>query len=299
MVLASSTPGSAIPTFRGSPTEGSIAEQGDGRVLFQPSTGGQGSDTYIFGHSRVRAVDWAGAIVFLGVLAGVFGHGGLRVLAARRRSPHTPETCAVYMYGIYERLWHWLQTGLILLLIFTGLVIHRPDMFGIFSFSYIVLTHNVLAGILVINAALAAFYHLASGEIRQYLPKPTGFFGRAFEQAIYYTRGIFRGEIHPFEKTPDQKLNPLQQITYLGLLNVLLPLQVITGALMWGAQQWPDVANRLGGLPLLAPIHTLIAWLFASFVVMHVYLTTTGPTPLASIRGMVMGWDEVEAQAGD
>jgi thiosulfate reductase cytochrome b subunit len=86
----------------------------------------------------------------------------------------------------------------------------------------------------------------------------------------------------------------LQQVTYLGLLNVLLPLQIISGVLMWGAQRWPTIAAQLGGLPFLAPFHTMIAWLFATFVVMHVYLTTTGPTPIANIKAMMMGWDEVE-----
>ena len=33
---------------------------------------------------------------------------------------------------------------------------------------------------------------------------------------------------------------------------------------------------------------------FAAFVIMHVYLTTTGHTPMASIRAMITGWDEVE-----
>jgi hypothetical protein len=28
--------------------------------------------------------------------------------------------------------------------------------------------------------------------------------------------------------------------------------------------------------------------------VMHVYLTTTAHTPLAGIRAMIVGWDEVE-----
>jgi len=74
----------------------------------------------------------------------------------------------------------------------------------------------------------------------------------------------------------------------------LLPLQIITGALMWGVQRWPELAASLGGLPFLAPFHTLIAWLFASFVVAHVYLTTTGHAPLAGIKSMIMGWDEVE-----
>jgi len=55
-----------------------------------------------------------------------------------------------------------------------------------------------------------------------------------------------------------------------------------------------DVAQALGGLPLLAPFHSLVAWLFGAFIVMHVYLTTTGPTPLGAIRAMMDGWDEVE-----
>jgi thiosulfate reductase cytochrome b subunit len=198
------------------------------------------------------------------------------------------------MYAVYERFWHWLQTFTILLLLFTGLVIHRPDMFGLFSFSGVVVAHNVLAAILVVNAALSLFYHLASGEIRQYLPRPYGFFDQAIVQAKYYLGGIFRRDPHPFEKTPQKKLNPLQQLTYFGILNVLLPLQIITGALMWGVQQWPQVAGWFGGLPFLAPFHSLVAWTFASFIVAHVYLTTTGHEPLAGIKAMMIGWDEQE-----
>ena len=110
--------------------------------------------------------------------------------------------------------------------------------------------------------------------------------------------GIFAGLPHPIEKTKEQKLNPLQQITYLGILNVLLPAQVITGVLIWGLQRWPDVAELLGGFQALALVHTLVAWAFAAFIVMHVYLTTAaGHTPAAGIKAMIEGWDEVE-QAG-
>ena len=198
------------------------------------------------------------------------------------------------MYDVYERLWHWVQAVVILALIFTGLIIHKPDKFGLFSFWYVVEVHNVLAFILVVNAVLALFYHLASGEIRQYLPQPRGFFNQAIEQAMYYMRGIFRGDEHPYEKTRQRKLNPLQQITYFAILNVLLPLQILTGILMWSAQRWPQLAAMMGGLPFLAPFHTLIAWLFASFIVMHIYLTTTGHNVTVGIKSMIMGWDEVE-----
>lgn len=298
IALASNPPGGVLPTGD-LPGSGEIAVGDDGTVYFRPLTGERGSGTYVFGLSRERLVDLAGALLFVGVLLAVTAHGGLRFLAARRQAGHSaPEVREVYMYTVYERFWHWLQTAVILLLIFTGLIIHKPELFGFLSFRGVVLMHNVLAVLLALNAAFSLFYHLASGEIRQFLPQPRGFFNDAIVQAKFYLRGIFSGEPHPFEKSPQRKMNPLQQITYLGLLNVLLPAQIITGALIWGAQTWPAVANALGGLPVLAPIHSMVAWLLASFVVAHVYLTTTGHEPLASIKAMMLGWDEVEVPGG-
>jgi thiosulfate reductase cytochrome b subunit len=298
--LAGSAPGGVLPTFDGSPVsqDGDIVVGDDGKLIFQPSMGTEGTSPYIFGYSRSKLVDWVGMLIFLSVMVGVTVHGGIRYVAAQRRVPHEPDLREVYMYSVYERLWHWLQTGAILLLAFTGLIIHKPDMFGMFSFRGVVQVHNILSAILIVNAVLAAFYHFASGEIKQYLPKPRGFFSQGIEQAMFYLNGIFKGEAHPIEKTPQRKLNPLQQVTYLGILNGLLPAQIITGALMWGVQRWPQLASSLGGLALLAPLHTLVAWLFVSFIVAHVYLTTTGPKPLASINGMIMGWDQVESHAG-
>jgi thiosulfate reductase cytochrome b subunit len=303
MQLASYVPGGVMPNLlegNGASFRGELTVDGDGALTYQPQTkkaaeDGAGS-IYVLGHDNLSWVDWLGAIAFLGTLGGVTVHGGLRFFVLRRRAAatHNPAMRRVYMYGVYERFWHWLQTLVILGLLFTGLIIHKPDMFSIFSFRYAVLVHNVLAAILVVNAALSAFYHLASGEIRQYLPRPRGFFDQAFEQARYYLSGIFRGGEHPFAKTRERKLNPLQQITYFGLLNVLLPLQILTGALMWGVQRWPAAAAMAGGLPGLAPFHTLISWLLAAFVVMHVYLTTTGHTATANIKAMIMGWDDVE-----
>jgi len=264
----------------------------DGALYYQPLTTEQ--NLYIFGRDRVHWVDTLGALFFVAVLFSVAGHGGMRFFVALRRPKASPEIRRVYMYQAYERFWHWLQTVVIVLLLFTGLIIHRPDLFGILSFRGVVVVHNVLAAILALNAALSLFYHLASGEIRQFIPRPYGFFDQAILQARYYLQGIFRGAPHPFEKNPHRKLNPLQQVTYFAILNILLPVQGVSGVLMWGAQKWPRLAELLGGLPFLAPLHTLTAWLFAAFIVGHVYLTTTGHEPLASIRAMVTGWDEVE-----
>ncbi|NNJ72615.1 MAG: cytochrome B, partial [Enterobacterales bacterium] len=199
-----------------------------------------------------------------------------------------------YIYDSYERLWHWLQASSIIILLVTGLIIHKPHLFSIFSFAYMVEVHNIVGFILFANAALALFYNLASGEIKQYIPEPKGFIGRSMAQAMYYTKGVFEGQPHPEEKSRDHKMNVLQQVTYLAILNILLPAQVITGILIWGAQRWPDIADMAGGLAILGPLHTLIAWTFATFIVMHVYLTTHGHTPTAGIKAMISGWDDVE-----
>lgn len=301
ITLSNTGPAGITPAFvqdANTFTDGDIqnnAGAGGGGLAFTPAP----SMLYVFGHSRVGWVDWFGAAAFVGVLLAVSGHGGLRFYAAlRQRSHHQPALKRVYMYAVYERFWHWLQTFTIVLLLFTGLIIHRPDVFSLFGFPQVVLVHNVLAAILVLNAALSLFYHLVSGEIRQYIPRPYGFFDQAIEQSKFYLKGIFSGAPHPFEKTPQKKLNPLQQLTYFGILNVLLPLQVLTGALMWGVQAFPQIANLFGGLPFLAPFHSLIAWLFAAFIVAHVYLTTTaGHEPLSGIKAMMLGWDEVDDPA--
>ncbi|MBV6395597.1 MAG: hypothetical protein HFACDABA_01175 [Anaerolineales bacterium] len=257
----------------------------------------QNDKTYLFGHNRIGWIDWFGALLFLGTVIGIGGHGTLRYLSDRKTPTPTARTQAVYMYEVYERFWHWLQTVAILILLLTGLVIHRPDMFGGFSFRYIVFIHNALAALLGLNAVISIFWHVLSGEIQQYIPHPYGFIDQMIAQAKYYIQGIFRHEPHPFHKSRERKFNPLQMITYIGLLGVLLPFQGLTGILMWLVQKIPSIQDWFGGLTILAPLHTLSAWMFAAFVVAHVYLTTTaGHKPLDAIQAMITGWEETETQ---
>ncbi|MBI5963702.1 MAG: cytochrome b/b6 domain-containing protein [Chloroflexi bacterium] len=271
---------------------GEIVAGEDGALYYQPMP--SNDELYVFGSSRVSWIDWLGAILFAGSLLGVIGHGTLRFLSSRKQPKGHARTERIYMYESYRRFWHWLQTASIVILLFTGLIIHRPDIFGAFSFRGVVTVHNVVAVILVINAALSLFYHITTDRIREFIPHPYGFFDDAIVQAKYYIGGIFKGEGHPFEKVPNSRMNPIQKMTYFMILNVLLPLQIVTGALMWGVQKFPQIANMLGGLPFLAPFHSLVAWAFGTFILVHVYMTTTGATPLEAMRGMVTGYEEVE-----
>jgi len=249
---------------------------------------------WVLGHD---AHVWAGRLG-LGVVSlvclGILLHGGFRWILLRRR-PAFVASGRAYLYSRYERLWHWLQALAVLVLMATGLEIHFPTRVPFLGFETAVRLHNVVGFVVVANAFLSAFYHLATGEIRQYLPTRRGFFADANTQARFYLRGLFRREPHPFDKTPECKLNPLQQITYMAILNVLLPLQVVTGILLWGAPRWPGLEAAVGGLGVLATVHGLGSWLFAAFLLMHIYLTTTGSTATSNLRAMVTGWEETEA----
>jgi thiosulfate reductase cytochrome b subunit len=295
IVLANYAPNGTLPVFdtnNNINASGEIAIGENGVVNYNPIPAND--DMYVFGSSKVGWVDWFGALLFAGAMIGVLGHGTMRYLSSRKQVSVEKRTEQVYMYESYRRFWHWLQTVLIVILLFTGLIIHRPDIFGIFSFRGMVVIHNVAAVILVINAALSLFYHLTTDRMREFIPRPYGFFDDAILQAKYYISGIFKHEPHPFEKTPTSRMNPIQKATYFAILNILLPLQIITGVLMWGVGRWPEIADFFGGLPFLAPFHSLIAWMFATFILVHVYMTTTGTTPLEATRAMITGYEEVE-----
>jgi thiosulfate reductase cytochrome b subunit len=284
--LAGITPELSVP--------GQVERSADGGLLLRRTR--EASGFYVLGHDRVPWTDSLGFVVFLATVIGISVHGAMRYRLRRKQGSHG-ETRMEYVYSAYERIWHWLMALSILLLLWTGIEIHWVGAVSILGFTRSVLVHNVLAAILIGNAFLSLFYHLASNDIRQFIPPRATFFGEAVAQARYYLNGIFVGAPHPVPKSLQRKLNPLQQVTYLMLLNILIPFQVITGALIWGAPRWPGLSSMVGGLTIITPMHSFGAWLLATFVVTHVYLTTTGHTPLSNIKAMIGGHDEIEVSS--
>jgi thiosulfate reductase cytochrome b subunit len=218
------------------------------------------------------------------------------VRALRRKRDHVSHgpTEKEYVFGRYERLWHWTMAASGIALIATGLEIHGTGGPSFMSLSTAVAIHNAFAFVLIVNGFLALFYHLTTAAIRNFIPHPQGFLASALEHMTYQARGIFYGESHP-KNAGGQKLNPLQQLTYLALLNVLFPLQIATGALIWAVGRWPSVASAVGGLSIVAPVHNAGAWLFLAFLVLHVYLVTTGRTPTDHLKSMITGYQHVDA----
>ena len=199
----------------------------------------------------------------------------------------------VYIYRLFERIWHWTQALLIFFLIFTGFEIHSS--YSAIGFENAVRYHNVAAISLIILIIFAIFWHFTTGEWKQYIPTSKNLKA----QINYYITGIFKNAPHPTRKTILTKLNPLQRLVYLGLKVFIIPLMVVTG-LLYLYYRYPfkgTVATlNFSSLETIAVLHTLGAFLMVAFVVAHLYLITTGTTPASNLKAIITGYEELEGE---
>jgi thiosulfate reductase cytochrome b subunit/mono/diheme cytochrome c family protein len=297
-LLASWAPGGILPPSGSDPAVfGTIARDAGGEVVWRAKSE-MPPDLHVFGLTAKNWPDRLGLLMLIGVVLMVSGHGGYRWATRGRRPQHATSTRREYLFTAYERLWHWVMALSVVVLIITGLQIHFPGRINWLGAANAVSVHNFFGAALMINAFLALFYHLATAAIRQFLPPREGLVEAVQLQTKYYLKDIFKGLPAPFPRSTEHKLNALQQITYLLLLNFLFPFQMITGALIWLVGHYPAVAAKVGGLGVIAPLHNLGSWMFISFLAAHIYLATTGHTPLGHVRGMLDGYEEVEVAAG-
>ncbi len=195
----------------------------------------------------------------------------------------------VYIYKIFERFWHWGQAALIFFLILTGFEVHGN--FDLFGYEEAVRMHNTAGWAFLVLIVFAIFWHLTTGEWKQYIPTTK----YLKEQFNYYIGGIFQGAPHPTKKLVYNKFNPLQRFIYLGLKILVIPVQVISGFL-YLYFNYPVAGIELGGLDVVAFVHTLGAFMLMAFIIAHIYLTTTGHRPLSSIKAMITGWEEMSEE---
>jgi thiosulfate reductase cytochrome b subunit len=199
----------------------------------------------------------------------------------------------VYIYKGFERFWHWSQAGLIIFLAITGFEVHGS--ISVFGFEKAIFFHRFSSWILIVLIVFAIFWHLVTGEWKQYIPTTK----KLKEQIVYYSIGIFKGAPHPTVKTTLSKMNPLQRLVYLGFKLFLVPLTIITGVLYMFHKTF-DANNVLiiQEIPLetIAVLHTLGAILLLAFLIVHVYMTTTGHTPSSNIKAMITGYEEIEEE---
>jgi thiosulfate reductase cytochrome b subunit len=180
----------------------------------------------------------------------------------------------VKVFSGFERFWHLVQLVLIFGLLFTGFNIHGT--WSVLPFEQALDVHIVLALSLIGLWVLAIFWHLTTGEWRQYVPTGKGL----MPMVLYYAYGIFSGEAKPYTMTVHAKHNPLQRLAYFGFKVAIAPALWTSGLLLLFYVKWSPTA--LGGiLPLawVAWFHVAAAFALILFLIVHVYMAGTTGKP--------------------
>lgn len=195
---------------------------------------------------------------------------------------------SVMLYSRYERFWHWSQALLIFILAMSGFAVHGSLKF--LDFRTAVMVHSVSAVALIVLWIFTTFWHFTTGQWRQYLPNLANL------PAVlrFYAWGILTGAPHPYSKSLRHKQNALQSLAYLSFMIVIGPALWSSGVVYLTYPLWSARAIGTIGLPAVAFVHTAAAFLMVTFVLIHVYMTTTGKTLTHYVKTMITGYDTVE-----
>jgi len=207
----------------------------------------------------------------------------------------------VYLHPLPIRIWHWVNALAFIILIVTGAQVRFGNVMHLFSFETAVTIHSLTGFILVGNYFIWLVYYLLTGNIKIYIPPlnhPVEFAKKAIVQAKFYGGGIMVGSHNPHHSTPDHKFNPMQQVSYLMIMVLLIPLQLITGLLLWDPKLFSPIINVAGGIQIIEIVHVLLWIFFSAFIIVHFYLATLGHTTWAHIIAMFTGFEEEEEEEG-
>lgn len=200
----------------------------------------------------------------------------------------------VKLFTGFERFWHWTQMVLIFGMLFTGFEIHGT--YEVLGFERAYETHQILAWTLIGLWVLAIFWHLTTGEWRQYVPTTTGL----LPMVLYYGYGICSGEAKPYATTRLAKHNPLQRFAYLGFKLLIAPALWISGLLLLFYTSWQGAPlGQVLPLKSVAWPHVAAAFGMLIFIIGHVYMAaTTGSPWYAHLKAMVTGCEDLDEGKG-
>jgi thiosulfate reductase cytochrome b subunit len=245
---------------------------------------------YVPGAVRNRLADRIVLAIFALTVVGAVSHGLLRALGGALRKTVPFEVHSSRLYPVGLRLWHWANAVLVILLAATGFRLHfggreRP----LLTFEEAFNIHNVAGAILVVVGLAFFVRNIVVRDTRQYLGKPEDGIKGLLRQVGFYLLGIFRGADHPYHATPERRFNPLQKVTYAGVMYVVFPVLVGTGIVLLFPHVLPE---RLGGRPAVwwfATAHYLSAVAMVAFLLGHIYLATTGDRVRYHFVAMITG----------
>jgi thiosulfate reductase cytochrome b subunit len=199
----------------------------------------------------------------------------------------------IYLYPVWIRLWHLFNAILCLTLIITGISMQFSNpKFPMIRFDVAVSIHNIVGIILCVNYLLFFLGNMATHNGKYYKLIFPGLSSRVMTQFRYYTRGLFKGEMAPYPLNSERKFNPLQQVTYVGSMYILIPIIMITGWALLYPEVIPSRLFWTSGLHLIDLFHIIAAFLVSLFMFIHIYFCTIGKSPFSNFKSMLDGYHE-------
>ena len=203
----------------------------------------------------------------------------------------------IYLHPLPLRVWHWANALMVMLLIITGIQLRIPGIASLRPHDPALLVHRYVGWAMVASCVFWLVYSLVSDNLnRHYVIRRRDLKG-IFRQAKFYLISIFRGEENPFRPSPDEKFNPLQKLAYGAIMCIFAPVLVVTGLLFSDIlffRKYILLWNVVGGLNA---IHVIGAYVFALYLIVHVYMATLGPTAFSHIKAMIVGYEEESDEA--
>jgi len=71
---------------------------------------------------------------------------------------------------------------------------------------------------------------------------------------------------HPHHLSAYHKFNPMQSMSYQIIMLLLVPMQFVTGILLWDVQRFSATVEFFGGVRVVDTVHVLIFIVFAAFI---------------------------------
>jgi thiosulfate reductase cytochrome b subunit len=197
-----------------------------------------------------------------------------------------------YLHPLPLRIWHWLNALLVVVLLITGAQLRIPGIASLRPNDPALMVHKYAGWAMAVSFVIWLGYGLVSDHLRRHYVMRRRDLKGVFSQARFYLFSIFRGEENPFLPSPEEKFNPLQKLAYGTIMGLLTPVLVVTGLLYSDILFFRKYILLWDIVGVLDAIHVIGAYVFALYLVVHVYMATLGRTAFSHIKAMIMGYEE-------
>lgn len=166
-------------------------------------------------------------------------------------------------HTLTARILHWINFGIIVMLIITGLQIREPVNFAIFSTMGMAIKLHYITMYMLISVTVIKFYYSCfNKDYREIFLKP---------KDIKNLPKVFKYYLFLSETLPKaRRYNPGQKALYNTWILMVI-FQAVTGFILYSPAYMIKYAPMLGGPILIRQMHFLMTWGFVVTAAIHMY----------------------------